>query len=90
MSFFLERSEYSARQLIPQDADILQALYADCKAFFLPTGGLVLYPTAAWDEFKDLPTGKGTEDVFIFGLFDADNGLLRMISAVRHYPDLQT
>ncbi|MGB3294448.1 MAG: GNAT family N-acetyltransferase [Phormidesmis sp.] len=90
IDFSLKRSGYSARRLTQKDADVLQRLYEQCKAFFLLTDGLAPLPTAAHDEFDDLPAGKETEDIFIFGLFDADDVLLGMISAVRHCPDPQT
>ncbi len=89
-NFLLERSGYSAKRLLPKDAGILQRLYEQCTAFFLLTYGLPPSPTAALEEFDDLPNGKTAEDVYLFGLFDAENVLAGMICAVQHYPDERT
>jgi len=85
--FLLKRAGYRVEQLTPQDADVLQPLYEQCREFFILTDGLPPSATAAREEFDDVPPGKTTEDVYIFGLFDALNNLLGTIAGVRHYPD---
>ncbi|MGB3693154.1 MAG: GNAT family N-acetyltransferase [Spirulinaceae cyanobacterium] len=88
--FLLKRPGYAVKRLIPEDADILQRLYEQCREFFILTDGLPSSPTAAREEFDDVPESKTPEDVYIFGLFDAENNLLGAIAAVQHYPDTQT
>lgn len=80
----------SIKQLTPEDAPILQKLYQQCTEFAILTDGVPPSPTAALDEFQDLPPGKTTQDKFIFGLFDSGKVLLGMIESIRHYPDNQT
>lgn len=58
--------------------------------FFILTDGLAPSSTAAREEFDDVPEGKTTDDVYIFGLFDARSNLLGAIAGVRYYPDCQT
>ncbi|MGB7441033.1 MAG: GNAT family N-acetyltransferase [Coleofasciculaceae cyanobacterium] len=88
--FSLKRPDYSVKRLTPQDADVLQRLYEQCREFFILTDGLAPSPTAACEEFYDVPEGKTPEDVYIFGLFDVHNNLLGAIAGVRYYPDRQT
>ncbi|WP_346292952.1 GNAT family N-acetyltransferase [Sphaerothrix gracilis] len=88
--FALKRPGYFARRLTLQDADILQRLYEQCTAFFHLTDGLSPAPTAAREEFDDLPAGKTSADNYIFGLFNAQQELAGMIAGIRHYPDAQT
>lgn len=89
-AFSLKHPNCSTKRLTPKDADILQQLYEQCAAFILLTDGLPPSPTAAREEFDDLPPGKTTEDIYIFGLFNAEQALLGMIAAVQRYPDKQT
>ncbi|MGI8934633.1 MAG: hypothetical protein ACR2FS_11230 [Phormidesmis sp.] len=49
------------------------------------TYGLAPSPTAALEEFNDLPDGKKAEDVYVFGLFDAENVLAGMILGADFY-----
>ena len=86
----LEHADYGVKQLFPDDADVLQALYQQCADFALLTNGVPFSPTAAREEFEDVPEGKTPEDVHVFGLFDASNVIAGAIVAVRHYPDAQT
>lgn len=89
-NFSLRYSGYSAKRLIPDDAEILQKLYKQCLEFSLLTDGVAPSPSAARDEFDAVPDGKTTEDKYIFGLFNSSNFLVGMIEAIRHYPDDQT
>ncbi|OKH55848.1 GNAT family N-acetyltransferase [Calothrix sp. HK-06] len=89
-SFALEPSGYWVKFLELEDAEILQQLYEQCSDYAFLTDGAPPSPTAARDEFFDLPEGKTTQDKYIFGLFDARNILLGMIESIRHYPDNQT
>ncbi|MGK7926579.1 MAG: N-acetyltransferase family protein [Spirulina sp.] len=88
--FSLESSGYSVKRLAPEDAGILQPLYEQCLEFILLTDGIPPSPTAAREEFKDVPEGKTLEDNHILGLFDANNILLGTIVAYRHYPNDRT
>lgn len=89
-SFSLERSGYSVKHLIPENAAVLQKLYEQCIEFALLTDGLAPSPTAAREEFDAVPEGKTTQDKYIFGLFDPYNILLGMIESIRYYPDNKT
>ena len=88
--FTLNRPGYFVKRLTPEYADILQGLYEQCTEFFILTDGLPSSPTAACEEFDDVPEGKTPEDIHIFGLFDADDNLLGAIAGVQYYPDHQT
>ena len=88
--FSLKHPGYSIKRLTPQEADVLQRLYEQCTEFFILTDGLAPSPTAAREEFDDVPEGKTAEDVYIFGLFDARKNLLSAIASVRYYPDRWT
>ncbi|MDY6783831.1 MAG: GNAT family N-acetyltransferase [Cyanobacteriota bacterium] len=88
--FVLKHSGYFVKAIASQDADILQPLYEQCREFFILADGVEPAPTAARDEFDDVPDGKTPEDVYSFGLFDVQNTLLGAIVGVRDYPDRQT
>lgn len=88
--FALEQACYSAKQLEPDDADVLQPLYEQCTDFALLVDGHSPSASAARDEFLAVPEGKTVQDKFIFGLFDEHNVLLGMLETIRHYPDDQS
>jgi RimJ/RimL family protein N-acetyltransferase len=89
-SFSLELPAYSAKRLVPEDAEVLQPLYEQCTEFALFTDGQPPLPTAAREEFDAVPEGKATQDKYIFGLFDPDAILVGMIESIRYYPDDKT
>ena len=89
-SFSLELPAYSAKRLVPEDAEVLQQLYEQCTKFALFTDGQSPLPTAAREEFDAVPEGKTTQDKYIFGLFDPDDILVGMIESIRYYPDDET
>jgi RimJ/RimL family protein N-acetyltransferase len=89
-SFTLNRPNYSAKLLDPEDAVVLQKLYEQCTEFALLTDGHPPTPTAAREEFDAVPDGKTTQDKYIFGLFAQQNDLIGMIESIRCYPDNQT
>ncbi|MGB7439959.1 MAG: hypothetical protein WA919_02740 [Coleofasciculaceae cyanobacterium] len=70
--FSLQRPGYSVKRLTPQDADVLQRLYEQCREFFILTDGLAPSPTAAREEFDDVPEGKPqrtfTSSAYLMGL----------------------
>jgi RimJ/RimL family protein N-acetyltransferase len=88
--FSLELPAYSAKRLVPEDAEILQQLYEQCTEFALFTDGQPPSPTAAREEFDAVPEGKTTHDKYIFGLFDPNDSLVGMIESIRYYPDHKT
>ncbi|NEO33313.1 MAG: GNAT family N-acetyltransferase [Symploca sp. SIO3C6] len=88
--FSLECSGYSVKQLVPEDAEVLQKLYEQCKDFAFLTYGEEFSSTAAREEFNTVPEGKTTQDSYLFGLFDSHNVLLGMIASLKHYRDQQT
>ncbi|NER84867.1 MAG: GNAT family N-acetyltransferase, partial [Leptolyngbya sp. SIO1D8] len=61
-----------------------------CTEFFHPPNEKTPSLTAAREEFGDVPVGKMPKDVYVLGLFGAQNMLLGMMITVRHYPDAQT
>ena len=89
-SFTLNYPGYSAKLLTPEDASQLQNLYEQCSEFAVLTNGKPFAPTAAREEFDDLPDGKTTQDIYVFGLFDSRDELIAMISSVKNYPDNNT
>lgn len=89
-SFTLNRPGYSAKLLKLQYVAVLQTLYEQCTDYALLTDGQPPSPTAACDEFDDVPDGKTVEEKYIFGLFNPQNELVWMIESIRHYPDDQT
>lgn len=90
ISFVLERADYSARRLEPNEAEVLQRLYEQCADYADLVDGHPPSPFAAREEFLAVPEGKTLQDKFMFGLFDARNILVGLIEAIRHYPDDQT
>lgn len=84
------RSYYWVAQLSIEDTAILQTLYDRNRDFALLTYGQPFSITAAKDEFDDLPLGKTSEDIHVFGLFELKNSLVGAIFAVRGYPDKYT
>ncbi len=90
IDFPLVSSEYSVKQLLPEDVEVFQGLYDRCTDFALLTNGVAFSPTAAREEFEIVPPGKTTQDVYIFGLFDPCNILSGAIASLRHYPDNRT
>ncbi len=71
IDFPLVSSEYSVKQLKAEEAEVFQGLYDRCTDFALLTDGVAFSTTAAREEFEIVPEGKTTQDVYIFGLFDA-------------------
>lgn len=90
ITFALNCSGYSVKLLTKEDAAVLQTLYEQCSEFAVLTYGKAFAANAAREEFDDLPDGKTTQDIYIFGLFDSCNELIGMISSVRLYPNNQT
>lgn len=90
IDFPLVSSEYSVKQLNAEDVEVFQRLYDRCTDFALLTNGVAFSPTSAREEFEIVPKGKTTQDVYIFGIFDAHDILSGVISSLRHYPDNQT
>ena len=90
IDFLLERSGYTVKQLTPENATVLQNLYERCADFLFLTDGLPPSPTAALEAFADVPEGKTTRDLYVFGLFAPGDSIVGTISAVRCYPDDRT
>ena len=89
-SFALKHPDYSISQLTRADIDRLQTLFEQCSDFFVMTNGAAASPTAAREEFEEVPEGKTVEDIQAFGLFDRNDILVGTIIAIEHYPDEQT
>lgn len=88
--FTVNHPGYQVVRLTNQDSDRLQALYVACTDFFLLTEGTAPSPTAAQDEFTDVPEGKTPDDLHLFGLCDFQERLVGVITALQHYPDDET
>ncbi|MDY6938744.1 MAG: GNAT family N-acetyltransferase [Cyanobacteriota bacterium] len=88
--FSVQHSGYTVKPLLPEDADVLQVLYDRCTDFFLFSDGLAPSPTAAREEFENLPEGKTANDRYVFGLFDPNDVLVGVIESIRYYPDDRT
>lgn len=88
--FELPHPDYTVSRLTSQDSDRLQALFVACTDFFMLTEGTPPRPTAAQDEFTDVPEGKSSDDLHFFGLCDAHDQLVGVITTAQHYPDHDT
>lgn len=88
--FGVSHPDYTVSRLTVQDADALQRLFETCGDFFELTNGMPPIPTAARDEFSDVPDGKSPQDIHAFGLVAHRSILVGVIIAVQHYPDAET
>lgn len=88
--FAIARPDYTVCRLTRQDSDRLQALFAACTDFFILTEGAAPRSAAAQDEFTDAPDGKSPDDLHFFGLGDAQDRLVGVITTAQHYPDDDT
>jgi ribosomal protein S18 acetylase RimI-like enzyme len=64
----------------------LQALHDECRDYLELVTGEPPGPTEAEDLLRELPPGKGPEDKFVIGLFDAPGHLLGVLDVIRGYP----
>lgn len=81
---------YGIKLLSPSDTNQLQTLFTQCTDFFVMTNGMAAEATTAAEEFKDVPDGKTSEDVCVFGLVDDRDQLVGTIIGVQSYPNAQT
>lgn len=88
--FAINHPDYTVVRLTRQDNDCLQALFVACTDFFLLTEGMPPSSTAAHDEFTDAPDGKSPDDLHFFGLGDAQDRLVGVITTAQCYPDDKT
>jgi RimJ/RimL family protein N-acetyltransferase len=81
-----EFDSYQIRQIYPEDAPKLQALYDASPDYFNLIFGH--HAKSHWGEldFKHLPEGKSLDDKFIYGLFEKDI-LIGALDLIRNYPD---
>lgn len=80
-------------ELTVDDYPTLQALLDECHDYSLLHHGHPFGPSAARDEFDDLPPGATGAEKFVHGLVGHDEPEGRLIAAVesvRHYPDPST
>lgn len=87
--FSVSHPDYTVSRLTVQDADELQRLFKTCSDLFELTNGVPPTPTAARDEFSDVPDGKSPQDIHAFGLVAHRSILAGVIIAVQHYPDAE-
>ncbi|PSN12126.1 hypothetical protein C7271_23840 [filamentous cyanobacterium CCP5] len=88
--FTVNHPDYRVIRLTRQDSDRLQVLYAACTDFFVMTEGTAPSLTAAQDEFTDVPEGKSPDDLHFFGLCNAQERLVGVITTAQQYPDEET
>jgi ribosomal protein S18 acetylase RimI-like enzyme len=64
----------------------LQAFYQDCADYFELITGQPPGPDEARELLTSLPRGKGHEDKFVIGLFDAPGHIIGVLDVIRDYP----
>lgn len=64
----------------------LQAFYEGCADYFELVTGQPPGPDEAQSLLTALPRGKGPEDKFVIGLFDAPGHLIGVLDVIRDYP----
>ncbi len=85
-----DRSNFTAKQLVIEDAELLQELCEQCADFSQLVEGTSPSPGGAHEIFRGLPRGKNARDKFVFGFYGPDNRLLAVIESIYGYPDGQT
>ena len=64
----------------------LQAFYEGCADYFELVTGQPPGPDEAGQLLTSLPRGKGHEDKFVIGLFDAPGHMVGVLDVIRDYP----
>lgn len=64
----------------------LQAFYQGCVDYFQLATGQPPGPNEAEELLTALPRGKGHEDKFVIGLFDAPGHMIGVLDVIRDYP----
>jgi ribosomal protein S18 acetylase RimI-like enzyme len=64
----------------------LQAFYEQCRDYLELVTGAPPGPDEAASLLRDVPPGKGHEDKFVIGLFDAPGHLVGVLDVIRDYP----
>jgi GNAT superfamily N-acetyltransferase len=80
-------------ELSVDDHPTLQALLDECTDHAVLHDGRPFGPSAARDEFDDLPPGSTSADKFVHGLVGAgehEDRLIAVVESVRRYPDPST
>lgn len=65
----------------------LQAFYEECRDYVELVTGAPPGPDEARQLLRALPRGKGREDKFVIGLFDAPGHLVGVLDVIRDYPE---
>lgn len=65
----------------------LQAFYQECRDYVELVTGAPPGPDEARQLLRALPRGKGREDKFVIGLFDAPGHLVGVLDVIRDYPE---
>lgn len=64
----------------------LQAFYEECRDYFELVTGAPPGPDEASELLSSVPRGKGQEDKFVIGLFDAPGHMVGVLDVIRDYP----
>jgi len=64
----------------------LAAFLQECRAYFELITGEPPGPEEADDLLRSLPRGKGLDDKFVLGFFDAPGHLVGVLDVIRDYP----
>lgn len=64
----------------------LQRFYEDCRDYFELETGEPPGPREADDLLRSVPRGKGHDDKFVIGFFDAPGHMVGVLDVIRDYP----
>lgn len=79
--------EYEIRRLSTDNEAEIQDLCERCSDFFELTEGRRPEKDAANNILFDLPSGKGLEDKFVFGVYNGNEVLVAIIDIIRDYKE---
>jgi hypothetical protein len=87
LAFDIGLQDYFVRQLTLEDSEEIQGVWDKCLDFMLLVEGHPAEPNYGVEQFQDVPPGKSTEDLFVFGIFNRQNDLVGLLDVLRGYPD---
>jgi ribosomal protein S18 acetylase RimI-like enzyme len=87
IAFDIGLEDYFVRQLALEDSEEIQGVWDKCLDYMLLVEGHPAEPNYGVEQFQDVPPGKSTEDLFVFGIFNQQNDLVGLLDVLRGYPD---